>query len=130
MRKALIAAIAVVLLGSVGYAAGIGRSDVDCATYEFPSAMWKQTGATADESKAAVKARRRAVAALRKCDLLERMTKRQVTQLLGRHYREPDVPNTWGWTIGPGRGPFAVDYDILHVFFKGGRVSRVSIGQG
>lgn len=65
MRKAIAASVAVVLLGVLVYAAGTGRSHIDCATYRFPSAMWKRTGATGDRTDATVKARRKAARALR-----------------------------------------------------------------
>ncbi len=130
MRKTVAATIAVVMLGALGYVAGVGRSDTSCATYEFPSTMWKRTGATGDRSEATVKARRKAADALRACELLDGMTKRQVTKLLGRHYRAPDIPNSWEWTIGPERGPFSVDDEILVADFKGGRVTRVAVATG
>lgn len=131
MRQAVTAMLVAVLAGAM---AGCGpvetTTGVNCGTYEFPSAMWKHSAGGGDRSDATTKRRRIAVDAILHCDLLRDLDEKEVTRMLGRHSSEPETPNDWTFTIGPGRGPFSVDDEFLRVLFRGGQVVDVSISDG
>lgn len=129
MRCAAIGLLSIVVLlqGCGSVASG---PNADCASYAFPSVMWKQTVGYAHRDEATVKRRRQAADTLIGCEHLNGLTKEQVTNLLGRHHNEPETPNDWTFVIGPGRGPFSVDDEFLRVVLTAAGVVDTSISGG
>lgn len=126
-RFVLLGAVAATLAGCDGNDTPEASKKTDCSTFRFSPAAWKQT-TKISPTKRELSERRRLASGVVDCGLLNDRSKRQVRRALGPPDGGDRQLDTWEFYVGPERGPFVLDDELITIEFAKGRVVRVSLG--
>jgi hypothetical protein len=128
---------AALLLGTVGFVAvAFGVDTRSCSEVRADVEDFREARRHVFDEDPPTRAQRIADGMIR-CQTLRGLDQRAVARLLGRpddtgRSTQVDLADRqWNYTIGPWRGWFPIDYELLTVGFDGrGRVRRVWLAQG